>query len=72
MDQKMTPSTEALNNLLKLVSNNVQSDHYATVIYKRLASNNLSEDQLVTALSATSSISSDYYQAEALKALQAR
>jgi len=66
MDKKLDASTGSLNNLLDLVKNSVQSDHYATTIYKRMGDQNLTEDQLIAVLNSLSNIQSDHYMSQTL------
>lgn len=66
MRGKLKPTSGGLSKLLTMVSTHVQSDHYAATIYKMLAREDLSEDQLITALKSSTSINSDHYLSEVL------
>ena len=66
LETRLGPNESSLIRLLNLVKNNVSSDHYASEIFKRLAKKSLSDDQLIAALNATSTINSDHYHSEAL------
>ncbi len=68
LDRSLSASTSNLSSLLEIVRDNVQSDHYSMVIYKKLANHNLTNDQLIAALNATSNISSDNYLSQVLLA----
>ena len=72
IDRSVDSNTSGLSNLLNLVKDNVASDHYSAVIFKRLAKKNLSDDQLITALNATSNINSDHYMSEVLLAFASK
>jgi hypothetical protein len=66
LNTKLDSSVGSLNKLLGIVNNSVGSDHYATLIYKKLSNKNLTEDQLIAVLDSLKSIQSDYYMSEAL------
>lgn len=68
MRKKIEATPSGLTNLLNLVHNNVGSDHYASVIYKMVADQNLSEGQITAALNSASNINSDHYLTEVLLA----
>ena len=57
-----------LQDILNLVQSNVGSDHYSAVIFKQLAKQNLSDEQLIIALNATSNVGSDHYMSVVLLA----
>ncbi|WP_347925956.1 hypothetical protein [Pontimicrobium sp. SW4] len=58
----------SLNKLLDVVKNSVGSDHYAATIYMKIANQNLSDDQLVSALNSLTHIQSDHSMSQALMA----
>ena len=68
LDKKLDASTSSLKQLLDIVNNNIQSDHYASTIYKTMGSHNLTEDQLIAVLESLSNIQSDHYMSQALLA----
>ena len=68
LDKKLGSNKKALDGILEIVNNNRSSDHYATVIYKKIAKQNLTEDQLITVLNFVKSINSDHYLTEVLLA----
>lgn len=72
LSKKMNGSSDDLQGILDIVKHNISSDHYASNVYKKLANQNLPEDQLIMALRATTSINSDHYAAETLKAFSSQ
>ncbi|TJY33363.1 hypothetical protein [Pontimicrobium aquaticum] len=68
LSKKLDNSTSSLNNLLEVVKNSVGSDHYAATIYMKIANQNLSDDQLVSALNSLTHIQSDHSMSQALMA----
>ncbi|MCB0462384.1 MAG: hypothetical protein R2816_08505 [Flavobacteriaceae bacterium] len=56
----------SLNKLLDIVKNTVQSDHYASTIFKKMGEHDLTEDQLIAVLNSLSHIQSDHYMTQAL------
>ncbi len=67
LDNKLDASTASLSKLLDMVKRSVQSDHYASSIYKKMSKQDLTEDQLITTLESISSLQSGHYKSEALK-----
>ena len=68
MSKKLDNSTNSLNMLLGIVTKNIQSDHYAARVYRKLSDENLTEDQLISVLKSISSIQSDHSMSQALMA----
>lgn len=66
MNSRMKISSGGLSSLISMVNDNVQSDHYASSIYKLIAKEDLSEDQLITALNGATNIDSDHYLSDVL------
>lgn len=66
LNNKLDTSTNSLNGLLDIVSNNINSDHYATTVYKQLAKHNLSENQLISVFNSVKNIKSGHYLSETL------
>ncbi|MEZ4796680.1 MAG: hypothetical protein R2785_05880 [Flavobacteriaceae bacterium] len=56
----------SLNKLLDIVKNSIQSDHYASTIYKKMGEHDLTEDQLIAVLNSLTHIQSDHYMTQAL------
>ncbi|MEM7084929.1 MAG: hypothetical protein AAF489_02025 [Bacteroidota bacterium] len=72
MNGRMKVSSGGLTSLVSLVNNNVESDHYASNIYKWIAKEDLSEDQIITALNSAKSINSGHYLSEVLIAFSGK
>lgn len=72
LDSDLKADSNSLTELLDIVKRNVNSDHYAANIFKSLANRNLTEDQMITALNATSNINSDHYMSEVLLAFASK
>lgn len=66
LDKKLDASASSLNKLLDIVKNSIQSDHYASTIYKKMGDHDLTEDQLIAVLNSLSHIQSDHYMTQAL------
>ncbi len=66
LDKKLDVSASSLNKLLGIVKNSIQSDHYASTIYKKMGDHDLTEDQLIAVLNSLSHIQSDHYMTQAL------
>jgi len=66
LDNKMNASSASLSKLLDIVQSSIQSDHYATTIYKRMGNQNLSEDQLILVLESLKNVQSDHYMSQVL------
>ena len=66
LDNTMDASSASLSKLLNIVQRSIQSDHYATTIYKRMGNQNLSEDQLILVLESLKTVQSDHYMSQAL------
>ena len=64
----------SLTKLLSIVNKNINSDHYATTIYKKLAKNdNLTESQLIEIIEAAgNNIGSAYYLSNTLTAFASK
>jgi hypothetical protein len=66
LDKKLDASASSLTKLLDIVKNSIQSDHYASTIYKKMGDHDLTEDQLIAVLNSLSNIQSDHYMTQAL------
>ncbi len=66
LKNKVGSNSNALDGILDIVSNNISSDHYATVIYKDISKLDLTENQLIKALNSTKNIKSDHYLSDVL------
>ena len=40
-------NASSINTMVKMVDENIKSDHYVSTIYKKIASKNLKENQLI-------------------------
>jgi len=66
-DHKFDANSNDLNGILTVIRNNIDSDHYASTIYKKMAKNNdLTENHLIAILKATSHMESEHYLSETL------
>jgi len=72
LKNKVGSNNKALDGILDIVSHNISSDHYATVIYKQISKLDLSESQLIKALNSTKNLSSDHYLSEVLMAFSSK
>ncbi len=72
-ENKYDASTNSLNGILDIIERNIESGHYASTIYKKMAKNNdLSESQLIAVLNATTKINSGHYLSETLIAFSSQ
>ena len=72
LKNKSWTSANSLDGILEIISNNIGSDHYKTVIYKKIADQKLSEGQLIKVLNSSENINSDHYLSEVLLAFSSR